>query len=199
MVALTSGSVVGVLALQGDVREHLAALAEADAVARPIRRPDELDGIDALVIPGGESTTMSKLLDTGALREPLAQLLSDGLPVFGTCAGMILLACEVIDGRLDQQSFGAIDIAVRRNAYGRQRDSFEARVAVDGVRGGPFPGVFIRAPRIEAAGDGVEVLAVHDNHPVLARQGPVWVASFHPELSGDFRLHERFLTESEHP
>ena len=162
-----------------------------------VRTPEQLGALDAMVLPGGESTTMSQLLDSAELRAPIADLLADGLPVFGTCAGMILLAREVVDGRPDQQSFGVIDVAVRRNAYGRQRDSFEVPLAVEGLVGGPFPGVFIRAPRIETAADDVEVLATHDEHPVLARQGQVWIASFHPELSGDFRLHERFLTESE--
>jgi 5'-phosphate synthase pdxT subunit len=145
---------------------------------------------------------MSKLLESSGVRAPLVDLLADGLPVLGTCAGMILLARVVVDGRPDQESFGVIDIAVRRNAYGRQRDSFEApldvsALVVDGLTGGPFPGVFIRAPRIESVGDGVEVLASHQDVPVLARQGAVVVTSFHPELSGDLRLHEWFLRESE--
>src|SRR5205814_4817817 len=124
-----------------------------------------LGALDALILPGGESTTMSKLLDTSGVRAPLAELLADGFPVFGTCAGMILLARDVVDGRPDQESFGAIDIAVRRNAYGRQRDSFEADLAIDGLAGGPFSGVFIRAPRIESIGDAVEVLATHEDVP----------------------------------
>jgi 5'-phosphate synthase pdxT subunit len=139
---------------------------------------------------------MSKLLESNALFDPLAERIERGLPVLGTCAGMILLAREVVDGRPDQESFGVIDIAVRRNAYGRQRDSFEADLEVDGLAGGPFSGVFIRAPRIESVGDDVEVLATHEDVPVLARQGAVVVASFHPELSGDLRLHELFITES---
>ena len=188
---------VGVLALQGDTREHLAALREAGADATTVRRVGELEAVDALVIPGGESTTMSQLLDSSGVRAPLADLLADGFPVLGTCAGMILLAREVVDGRPDQQSFGVVDIAVRRNAYGRQRDSFEADLVVDGLPGRPFPGVFIRAPRIESVGEQVEVLASHEDVPVLARQGAVVVTSFHPELSGDLRLHEWFLRESE--
>jgi 5'-phosphate synthase pdxT subunit len=162
-----------------------------------VRTPAELGALDALILPGGESTTLSKLLDTSGVRVPLAERLADGLPVLGTCAGMILLAREVVDGRPDQESFGAIDVAVRRNAYGRQRDSFEAALVVDDLVGGPFPGVFIRAPRIETVGEGVEVLARHEDVPVLARQDRVWVTSFHPEISGDLRLHELFLTESE--
>ena len=188
---------VGVLALQGAFREHREVLDALGVEAVDVRTPEQLGAVDALILPGGESTTMSKLLDTSALRAPVAELLADGLPVLGTCAGMILLARDVVDGRPDQQSFGAVDIAVRRNAYGRQRDSFEAALDVEGLTGGPFPGVFIRAPRIEAAGDGVEILARHEGDAVFARQRQVWVASFHPELSGDLRLHERFLTESE--
>lgn len=188
---------IGVLALQGAFREHREVLDALGVEAVEVRTPAELGALDALILPGGESTTMSKLLDSSGVRMPLGELLADGLPVFGTCAGMILLARDVVDGRPDQESFGAIDIAVRRNAYGRQRDSFETHLAVDGLAGGPFPGVFIRAPRIESVGERVEVLARHDDVPVLARQGPVFVASFHPELSGDLRLHELFLTESE--
>ena len=188
---------IGVLALQGAFREHREVLDALGVEAVEVRTPAELGALDALILPGGESTTMSKLLDSSGVRVPLGELLADGLPVFGTCAGMILLARDVVDGRPDQESFGAIDIAVRRNAYGRQRDSFETPLAVDGLAGGPFPGVFIRAPRIESVGERVEVLARHDDVPVLARQGPVFVASFHPELSGDLRLHEFFLTESE--
>jgi pyridoxal 5'-phosphate synthase pdxT subunit len=188
---------VGVLALQGAFREHREVLDALGAEAVEVRTPEQLGALDALILPGGESTTMSKLLDSSSLRAPVADLLADGVPVLGTCAGMILLAREVVDGRPDQRSFGAVDVAVRRNAYGRQRDSFEAPLDVAGLAGGPFPGVFIRAPRIETAGPDVEVLARYDGHPVLARQGRVWVASFHPELSGDLRLHGRFLMESE--
>jgi 5'-phosphate synthase pdxT subunit len=188
---------VGVLSLQGAFREHREVLDALGVETVEVRTPAELGALDALILPGGESTTMSKLLDSSGVRAPLAERLADGLPVLGTCAGMILLAREVVDGRPDQESFGAVDVTVRRNAYGRQRDSFETELAVEGLRGGPFPGVFIRAPRIESVGAGVQVLATHEDAPVLARQGPVWVASFHPELSGDLRLHERFLTEGE--
>jgi 5'-phosphate synthase pdxT subunit len=184
---------VGVLALQGAFREHREVLDALGVETVEVRTPAELAALDALILPGGESTTMSKLLDSSGVRDPLADLLAGGLPVFGTCAGMILLARDVVDGRPDQRSFGAIDVAVRRNAYGRQRDSFEAGLAVEGLRGGPFPGVFIRAPRIESVGEDVEVVASHEDVPVLARQGAVVVASFHPELSDDLRLHEWFL------
>jgi 5'-phosphate synthase pdxT subunit len=194
---------VGVLALQGAFREHREVLDALGVDTVEVRIPEQVDALDALILPGGESTTMSRLLDTSGLRAPIGDRLREGLPVFGTCAGMILLASEVVDGRPDQQSFAVIDVSVRRNAYGRQLASFEAPLAVAGVTsagsiaGGPFPGVFIRAPRIEHAGAAVEVLAEHDGHPVLARQGGVVVASFHPELSGDLRLHEWFLRESE--
>jgi 5'-phosphate synthase pdxT subunit len=188
---------VGVLALQGAFREHCEVLDALGVETVEVRTPEDLGALDALVLPGGESTTMSLLLDTSGLREPLGLRLADGMPALGTCAGMILLARDVVDGRPDQRSFGAIDVTVRRNAYGRQRDSFETPLDIAGLAGGPFPGVFIRAPRIEAAGPDVEVLARYDDHPVVARHETVWVASFHPELSGDLRLHEWFLTESE--
>jgi 5'-phosphate synthase pdxT subunit len=193
---------VGVLALQGAFREHREVLDALGVDAVFVRVPEQLDALDALILPGGESTTMSRLLDTSGLRAPLGERLCDGLPVFGTCAGMILLATEVVDGRPDQESFGLVDVSVRRNAYGRQLASFEvaldvARLAESGLAGGRFPGVFIRAPRIERVGAAVEVLVEHDGHPVLARQGGAVVASFHPELSGDLRLHEWFLRESE--
>jgi 5'-phosphate synthase pdxT subunit len=184
---------VGVLSLQGAFREHREVLDVLGVESVEVRTPAELGALDALILPGGESTTMSQLLDSSGVREPLAERLADGFPVLGTCAGMILLARDVIDGRPDQRWFGAIDVAVRRNAYGRQRDSFEADLAIDALAGGPFPGVFIRAPRIESVGERVEVLAMHEGVPVLARQGNVVVTSFHPELSGDLRLHEWFL------
>jgi len=189
---------VGVLALQGAFREHREVLDALGVEAVDVRTPAELGALDALILPGGESTTMSALLDSSGVRAPLAERLADGLPVLGTCAGMILLAREVVDGRPDQESFGAIDVAVRRNAYGRQRDSFEAALTVDGLPGGSFPGVFIRAPRIESVGERVAVLATHEGVPVLARQGNVVVTSFHPELSGDLRLHEWFLARGSH-
>ncbi len=190
----TAGLKVGVLALQGAVRPHVAALAALGATPVEVRTPDDLSGVEALVLPGGESTTMSKLLDTSGLRPPLADRLADGMPALGTCAGMILLAREVRDGRPDQRSLGVVDIAVRRNAFGRQVDSFEAdlEVAGDDV---PLHAVFIRAPVIEEAGPEVDVLAAVSDRPVLARQGPVIVASFHPELTDDLRLHQLLLSE----
>lgn len=189
---------VGVLALQGDVDEHASALADCGAHVIEVRSPGHLSGLDGIVLPGGESTAISKLLDGAGLFEPLAERLAEGMPAFGTCAGMILLAAEVVDGRPDQRSLGAIDIAVRRNAFGRQRQSFEARLEVTGVGGGrSFDAVFIRAPAVERVGPAVEVLAVVDDRPVLCRQGPVLVAAFHPELSVDTRLHRLFLDTCE--
>jgi 5'-phosphate synthase pdxT subunit len=184
---------IGVLALQGDVREHVAMLAACGAQGVPVRRARELDEVDGLILPGGESTTMSKLLLTSGLFDSIAERIDGGMPVFGTCAGMILLATEVIDGRPDQRCFGAIDIAVRRNGYGRQLDSFETELAVPSAGTRPFHGVFIRAPKVERVGSGVEVLAEHDSVPVLLRSGRVSVAAFHPELSGDRRLHQQFI------
>jgi 5'-phosphate synthase pdxT subunit len=185
---------VGVLALQGAFVAHQRALAEVGAATRQVRQPADLEGIDALVMPGGESTTMSKLLTSSDLFDGVKALLSDGLPVFGTCAGLILLASEVLDGRPDQLSFGAIDVSVQRNGYGRQVDSFETDLDVVGFEV-PFHAVFIRAPKVVAIGANVEVLAEYDGVPVVARQGHVMVASFHPELTHDARLHARFLQE----
>lgn len=180
------------LALQGAVAPHVAALERLGAAAPLVRTPPQLDDVDALVVPGGESTTMSKLLDSSGLAEPLAERLADGMAAFGTCAGMIVLAGTILDGRPDQRAYGAIDIAVRRNAFGRQIDSFEADLDVAGLDE-RFHAVFIRAPFVESVGDGVEVAAAVDGHPVLCRQGRVLVSAFHPELSGDDRLHGRFL------
>ena len=201
---------VGVLALQGAFAAHELALAECGVQCRQVRVAADLDGIAALVMPGGESTTMSRLLVTSGLFDPLAQRIADGLAVFGTCAGMILLSAEVLDvitadaavalatdhpdGRPDQVSFGAIDITVRRNGYGRQVDSFEADIEMPQLDS-PFHAVFIRAPKVERVGAAVEVIASHAGVPVLARQGSVFVASFHPELTPDDRLHSLFLQE----
>ena len=185
---------VGVLALQGAFAAHQRALESAGATTRQVRQPGDLAGIDALVMPGGESTTMSRLLTTSGLFDDIKALLSDGLPVFGTCAGMILLATEVLDGRSDQLSFGAIDITVRRNGYGRQIDSFETDLDVAGFET-PFHAVFVRAPKVVAIGTNVDVIAEYDGVPVVVRQGHVMVASFHPELTDDARLHAKFLQE----
>lgn len=192
MEVVGSGTKVGVLALQGNVREHVAALADVGAHPVEVRTVEDLSGVEALVLPGGESTTISMLLESSGMFEPVAERLRDGMPAFGTCAGMILLAGEVLDGRPDQRSFGVIDIAVRRNAFGRQVDSFETALDVGGFSG-PVDAVFIRAPFVERVGAGVEVLAEVDGHPVLCRQGPVLVASFHPELSTDLRIHALFV------
>lgn len=185
--------VVGVLALQGDVREHLIALASADAVARPVRRPEELAEVDGLVIPGGESTTISKLADLFGLLEPLRARVRAGMPVYGTCAGMIMLADKILDPRSEQETFGGIDMIVRRNAFGRQNESFEAAVDIAGIEGSPVEGVFIRAPWVESVGARVEVLAEHEGHIVAVRQGNAVATSFHPELTGDHRVHELFV------
>ncbi|MER7460104.1 pyridoxal 5'-phosphate synthase glutaminase subunit PdxT [Micromonospora sp. NPDC126480] len=190
--------VIGVLALQGDVREHTAALAAAGADVRPVRRREELDAVDGLVVPGGESTTISKLVDIFELREPIDKRIAGGMPVYGSCAGMIMLAGEVLDGRPDQRGFAGIDMTVRRNAFGRQVDSFEAPVDVTGVDGGPFHAVFIRAPWVERVGAGVEVLGTVTEGPaagriVAVRQGNLLATSFHPELTGDRRLHAYFV------
>ena len=191
---------IGVLALQGAFDSHQQRLTELGALTRQVRTPRDLAGVEALVMPGGESTTMSRLLLSSDLFDPVGERIAAGMPVFGTCAGMILLATEVLDGRPDQRSFGAIDIAVQRNGYGRQLDSFETELVVPtlGPEAAPFHGVFIRAPKVIRVGDGVEVLAEHDGVPVLLRQGAVYVASFHPELAGDHRLHAAFLNSFQH-
>ncbi|MFF8837808.1 pyridoxal 5'-phosphate synthase glutaminase subunit PdxT [Streptomyces sp. NPDC015130] len=185
--------VIGVLALQGDVREHLIALAAADAVARPVRRPEELAEVDGLVIPGGESTTISKLAVLFGLMEPLRERIAAGMPVYGTCAGLIMLADKILDPRSGQETFGGIDMIVRRNAFGRQNESFEAGVTVQGIEDGPVEGVFIRAPWVESVGAQVEVLAEHGGHIVAVRQENVLATSFHPELTGDHRIHGLFV------
>lgn len=189
---------IGVLALQGDVREHCRTLADLGANPSEVRRAAELAKVEGLVIPGGESTAMSVLLGSSDLLAPLRHRLQQGMPTLGTCAGMILLATEVVDGRADQERLAAIDITVRRNAFGRQVDSFETDLDISGVDGPPLHAVFIRAPLVERAGPGVEVLAevaARDgvSRPVVCRQGHVIVAAFHPELSGDGRLHRLLL------
>jgi 5'-phosphate synthase pdxT subunit len=190
---------VGILALQGAVEEHARALADVGAHPVEVRVPDDLADVEALVLPGGESTTIALLLASSGLGDALVPRLAAGMPALGTCAGMILLAREVLDGRPGQHGLGAIDLAVRRNGYGRQVDSFEAPVQVEGLGEEPFPGVFIRAPVVEAVGEGVEVLATVDGRPVLCRQGRVLASAFHPELTSDRRVHERFLALAEGP
>ncbi|WP_239076343.1 pyridoxal 5'-phosphate synthase glutaminase subunit PdxT [Actinocatenispora rupis] len=189
---------MGVLALQGDVREHLRAVAADDVTALAVRRPAELAQVDALVVPGGESTTMSNLAVAFELLEPIRARIAAGMPVYGSCAGMIMLAETVLDGRLDQRSFGGIDMVVRRNAFGRQVDSFETSLSVSGIAGEPFHAVFIRAPWVESVGPGVEVLARVEGGPadgriVAVRQGNLLATAFHPELTGDLRVHRFFV------
>ena len=186
---------VGVLALQGDTREHLAALRDAGASAVTVRRSEELDAVDALVIPGGESTTMSHLLRDLDLLEPLRKRLTDGLPAYGACAGMILLASEILDAGADGREavpLGGLDITVRRNAFGRQVDSFEGDVEFSGFDE-PVHAVFIRAPWVERVGAGVQVLARAAGHVVAVRQGRVLATAFHPEVTGDRRIHRLFV------
>jgi 5'-phosphate synthase pdxT subunit len=186
---------IGVLALQGDTREHLAALREAGADAQPIRRRGELEAVDGLVIPGGESTTMSHLLLELDLLEPLRALLADGLPAYGACAGMILLASEILDAGANGRAalpLRGIDMTVRRNAFGRQVDSFEGDVEFAGLEA-PVRAVFIRAPWVERAGDGVQVLARAAGHIIAVRQGAVLATAFHPEMTGDRRVHQLFV------
>jgi pyridoxal 5'-phosphate synthase pdxT subunit len=195
---VTAVPTIGVLALQGDVREHLVALAAAGASGRPVRRPEELGGLAGIVLPGGESTTMDKLARAFGVRDPLREALRAGLPAFGSCAGMILLADRVLDGPPDQETLGGIDMTVRRNAFGRQVASFEGDVTLAGVEGGPVHGVFIRAPWVEDVGAGVEVLAKVEQGEaagriVAVRQGSLLATSFHPEMTGDGRVHELFV------
>jgi 5'-phosphate synthase pdxT subunit len=186
----------GVLALQGAFREHAEVLDALGVEAVELRLPDHVAGIDAVFLPGGESTTITKLLDSSGLRDPLTTRLREGLPAFGTCAGLILLADQVEDehGHTYPGALAALDCTVARNAYGRQRESFEVAVEVVGLES-PFPGVFIRSPVVTRVGLATEVLAAHDDRPVLLRAGAVWAATFHPELSGDLRVHERFLSD----
>ena len=190
--------VVGVLALQGDVREHLATLSALGAQAVTVRRPEELAAVDALVVPGGESTTMAKLAARFGLLEPLRAAVAGGLPVYGSCAGMIMLADRLLDAPPDQVTVGGLDVTVRRNAFGRQVDSFESQVRIDGVEGGPVHAVFIRAPWVEQAGEGVQVLGrvvggAADGRIVAVRQGNLLATSFHPEITGDTRVHRLFV------
>lgn len=193
-----SSPTIGVLALQGDVREHLRALTQAGAVSVPVGSVAELSRVDALVIPGGESTTMSKLAIADGLMEPLREARRAGMPMYGSCAGMIMLADRVEDARHDQETIGGIAMTVRRNAFGRQVDSFEADMAIPELGGEPFRAVFIRAPWVESVGVDVEVIARvsrggDEGTIVAVRQGPLMATAFHPELTGDARVHEMFV------
>ena len=198
---MTQQPAIGVLALQGDVREHLAALSLLGVATHPVRRPAELEACDGIVLPGGESTTIAKLARTFELFEPLQKRIADGMPVLGTCAGMILLADRVEDGTADQETFGGLDVTVRRNAFGRQVDSFEGDLDFAGLED-PVHAVFIRAPWVEQVGPGVEVLARVAGGPrvesaavgriVAVRQGPLMATSFHPEVGADARIHRLF-------
>ena len=187
-----SDHVIGVLNLQGDVREHLAALADVGCAGRPVKRPADLEGLAGLILPGGESTTLSMLLTSTGLYVPLGRRMASGWPVFGTCAGLILLAREVLDGRPDQRHFGVPDAVVRRNGYGRQAQSFQAELIFGSGEGPTLPTVFIRAPLVVSVGPAVDVLAALDGAPVLVRQGSLLAAAFHPELTPDRRVHRLF-------
>jgi pyridoxal 5'-phosphate synthase pdxT subunit len=192
---VVAGPLVGVLDLQGDVREHRAALAEVGCTTRAVRWPADLDGLAGLVLPGGESTTLSMLLESTGLFDAVAARIADPdrpLPLLGTCAGLVLVAREVLDGRPDQRTYGVLDAVVRRNGYGRQEQSFEADIVFGSGEGPPLPTVFIRAPLVVSVGSDVDVLGTLDGVPVLVRQGSVLASSFHPELTPDRRVHRLF-------
>lgn len=184
---------IGVLALQGDVREHARSLSDCGVSASLVRRASELERVDALVIPGGESTTIAKLARTFGIFDDISARIKNGMPIFGSCAGMILLANQVLDAIVGQETFGGLDVTVRRNAFGRQVDSFESDLAFNGITEIPVRAVFIRAPWVENVGIGVEVLAQVQGHPVAVRQGAIFATSFHPELTGDNRIHKYFV------
>jgi 5'-phosphate synthase pdxT subunit len=184
---------VGVLALQGDVREHILALNECGASAQAVKTHEEISAIDALIIPGGESTTISKLSRSFNLFDLISNRISNGMPTYGSCAGLILLANKVEDAIVGQESFGGLDVVARRNAFGRQIDSFEMDLEIKGISSPKFRAIFIRAPWIESVGPHVEILAQVDGHPVAVRDGHILATSFHPELTGDNRIHRYFL------
>jgi pyridoxal 5'-phosphate synthase pdxT subunit len=184
---------IGVLGLQGDVREHVAAVASVDAAPLVVKRADELASVDGLIIPGGESTTIGKLLDRFGLLHPIIERARSGMPLYGTCAGLILMAKHVAGEQAAPHRLGVMDATVRRNAYGRQAESFETDIDIASFDG-PFRAVFIRAPAIHAVGDGVDVLAEHDGEPVMVRQGHLLGSSFHPEMTGDTRVHRLFVS-----
>ena len=186
---------IGVLSLQGDVREHARSLSDCGVHSSLVRRPSELEAVDALVIPGGESTTISKLARIFNIFEPIQERINDGMPVYGSCAGMILLADRVEDAIVGQESFGGLDVTVRRNAFGRQVDSFETDLTFKGITQPPIRAVFIRAPWVEKTGPSVEVLAEVNGHPVAVRSNHLFATSFHPELTGDNRIHKFFIEE----
>jgi 5'-phosphate synthase pdxT subunit len=195
---VTSAPIIGVLAIQGAVREHIALLETAGALAVPIQRATDIAGVAGIVLPGGESTTISKLAVIDGLMDPLREAARSGLPIFGSCAGMILLADRILDGRPDQETIGGIDMTVRRNAFGRQVDSFEGGIDLEGIPGGPFPGIFIRAPWVEEISERVEVLGRVGSDAALGRIVAVRdrnliATSFHPELTGDTRVHQYFV------
>ncbi|MCL5948583.1 MAG: pyridoxal 5'-phosphate synthase glutaminase subunit PdxT [Actinobacteria bacterium] len=185
--------IAGILALQGDFAAHADTLGSISVGSKYIRRPDDLDGIDGLVMPGGESTTMSILMESVGLFEPLRRLMIDGMPVLATCAGMIMLSAEIADGRDDQISFKMLDVSIKRNGYGRQLQSFEKDIWISDLGPAPFHGVFIRAPRVIAVGPRVEVLARVEGDTVMCREQNVLACTFHPELTDDRRVHSLFV------
>ena len=186
---------IGVLALQGDVAEHIASLGECGVIASGVRSKQEIESIDALVIPGGESTTIAKLAKAFGVFDLIKSRIASGMPTYGSCAGMILIADQILDGGADQEGFGGLDAQVRRNAFGRQVDSFETDLSFSGIGGAAFRAVFIRAPWVESVGNQVEVLASFNGHPVAIRQGHLLATSFHPELTGDNRIHRFFVDQ----
>jgi 5'-phosphate synthase pdxT subunit len=190
---------VGVLALQGDVREHISSLIACGVTPSTVRRASELDQVDALVLPGGESTTIAQLAEVFGIYEQIKDRIAVGMPVYGSCAGMILLAEEILDAKQGQKSFGGLDITVRRNAFGRQVDSFESDIPFADGSSDLIRAVFIRAPWVERVGEGVEVLATVDTHPVAVRSRTLLATSFHPELTGDYRIHRYFIEEVARP
>ena len=190
---------IGVLALQGDFREHLVAAKSAGHAALTVRRPEELEEVDALILPGGESTTIVHLAKTFNLLQPIRDRIKSGMPVYGSCAGMILLADQILDAKQGQKSFGGLDITVRRNAFGRQVDSFESDISFDDGLNELIRAVFIRAPWVEKVSDTVQVLASIDNHPVAVRSKTALATSFHPEITGDNRIHRYFIEQVARP
>ena len=190
---------VGVLALQGDVREHIHSLQECDVQAFPVRRSSEIESVDALIVPGGESTTIAQLAEVFGVYQLIKNRIEEGMPVYGSCAGMILMAKEILDAKVGQKSFGGLDITVRRNAFGRQVDSFESDIAFADGSTELIRAVFIRAPWVEKVGESVQILASVDSHPVAVRSRTALATSFHPELTGDNRIHRYFIEQVARP